>query len=325
MPILVPLVALDVLVLVLWTIAAALAIALIMREIGNILAVIPVVGGYLARAAGAIGNAVSTAVGFIERGIDHLIGAAWHLLARYMDELWHQIETQSGLMAQFGQIIGNELYKVTGLRSLVHRLEQAWHGIEHGVKTLTREFNGIEHRVKTLERQLVKGIGHDLRIQVAGLENEVTHLERRVIPDVRRGIRTAEGEVTQLEQFIKALPGVRYGEWAAGIVAAGLGAELLNLFKCPTFLNKTLGRGCGLWNALEDILGLFGGLFLFTAFCDFLPTLEQAAGVVLAPVISLVSTFADGACSHPPSSFAWFNVTVPPTPPTGQSLGTTPS
>ena len=293
MPVLVPLVALDVLVLVLWTIAAALAIALIMREIGNIMAAIPVVGGYLARAVGSIANAVSTAVGFIEKGIDHLIGAAWHLLARYMDTLWHQIETQSGILAQFGQIVGNELYKVTGLRSLVHRLEQAWHGIEHGVKTLTREFNGIEHRVKTLERQLVKGIGHDLRIQVAGLENELTHIERRVIPGLRHGIKTAEGEVTQLEQFIKALPGVRYFDWAAGIVTAAIGAEIFNLFKCSNLLNSARNRGCGLWNGLEDLLGLFIDVLALSSLCEYLNFLIPIASDIAVPAVQELTTAID--------------------------------
>lgn len=297
MPIVVPLVALDVLVLVLWTIAAALAIALIMREIGNILRGIPIVGGYLAGAVGAIANAVSTAVGILERGIDKLIGAAWHLLARYMDMLWHQIEAQSSVLAQFGHIIGNQIYSVTGLRSLVHRLEKVWHGIEHGIRTLTREWHGIERRVKAIERTLARGIGNDVRAHVKALEQELTGIEKRVIPDLRAGIRTAEGEVTQLEQFIKAIPGTRYFDWAAGIVTAALGLEIWNLFRCPSLLSSARNRGCGLWNGLEDLLGLFIDALLLTNICELLPIFETLVSDVADPLVVGLTDVGAGLCS----------------------------
>jgi hypothetical protein len=205
-------------------------------------------------------------------------------------------------------MVGGQIYSVSGLRALVHRLEKAYVGIEHGIKTLTREFHGIEHRVKVLEHDIAKGIGNDIRAQVRGLEREVHGIEKGVIPELRQGIKTAEGEVTQLENFIKAIPGTKYLTWATAIVVAGLGSALFNFFKCPTFLNKTLGRQCGFWNGLEDLFGLFIDTLLLANVCEILPFLETAVSDVADPIVIALTDVGAGLCSGGIGAAAALNV-----------------
>lgn len=323
MPVALPLVELGVLALVLWVLATALAIALVMNKVGDVFKGIPVVGGAIAGAVKSVAQAITAAAGALENGVDRLIGASWHLLSRFADVLWNQIASQAHLLAQIAELLGGQLAHVTGLSSLVHRLERAFHGIEHGIKTLTREWHGIDRRVSKIEHEIARGIGHDLRITVAGLKTEVTDLEKNVIPGLRQGIKVAEGEVTTLENFIDAIPGTKYLDWAAGVVAAGLGLSLFNLFKCPTFLNKTLGRGCGLWNGIEDIFSLFLDAVLFIDLCKIVPEATRLFSEFEAPLVDLISGAANAACAQIPADWVIPMVAAGPRPP-AQTLGTFP-
>ena len=323
MPLVIPLVALDILVLALWTIAVALAIALIMDKLGSILNGVPVVGGYLAGVVQSMARAISNAAGTLEGGIDHLIGGAWHALSRYIDKLFGQMVAHSAIVAHFAQVIGSGVYSVSGLRSLVRSVSHVAHAAYAGIRTLEREWHGIEHRVRVIERDLARGIGNDVRSGVRGLERQLHGIERGVIPDLRAGIQAAEGEVTQLERFLKALPGTRYLDWAAGIVAAALGVGLLDFFRCPTFLSKTLGRGCGFWNTLEDLLGLFADAILFADLCQLTAWINEIFGPIEGFIVGLISDAANAACAQPPSSFVYPAATFGQLPPS-QSIGTLP-
>lgn len=309
MPIVAPLLALDVIVLVLWTIAAALAIALIMDKLSAILAGVPWVGGKLSDAVKSMAKAITNAAGTLEHGIDSIVGAAWHALSRYIDKLFNQFVTHSAIILHLAELVGSGLYSVSGIRALVRRISHVAHAAYSGVKTLEREFHGIEHRVKTIEREIDAGIGNDVRVAVKGLEKWEKAAKAQLKADEKAITQTLPGELTQLENFIKAIPGTRYLDWVAGIVAAGLGASLWNLFKCPTFLGKTLGRGCGLWNGIEDLFGLFIDAVIFTDLCGFLPEAEALFGDLEGPLVGLVASAADAACAHPPAG--WVELAAP--------------
>ena len=323
MPIVVPLVALDVLVVALWCIAVALAIALVMDKLSSILSGVPWVGGKLSDAVKSMAKAISNAAGSLEGGIDHFVGGAWHALARLMDKLWTQFVEHSSIALQIAHLVGSIIHAQSALRHLVHSITGVAHGIGSAVRTLEREYHGIEHRVKALEREIGAGIGNDVRTEVKALEREYHGIEKRVIPDLRAGIKTAEGEVTALENFIKAIPGTRYLEWAAGIVTAALGIGVVNLFRCPTFLSKTLGRGCGLWDGLEELFGLILDALVLADLCDALQWLEQGFAEVEGPLVALIADAADALCAQPPSGWATFAVEPGPLPP-AQTLGALP-
>lgn len=323
MPIVVPLLALDVITVALWCIALALAIALVMDKLSSILNGVPWVGGKLSGAVHSMAQAITNAAGTLESGIDSAVGAAWHALSRYIDKLFNQFVAHSALILHLAELVGSGIYSVSGLRAFVRSISYVAHAALHLADRLQREFKGIEAGVKQIERELAQGIGNDVRISVKALEKEFAGLEKRVIPDLRAGIKTAEGEVTQLENFIKAIPGTRYLDWAAGIVAAALGTGFLNLFRCPTFLGKTLGRGCGLWNDLEDLLGLFADAILFADLC-LLPTwINEIFGPIEGLVVGLISDAANSLCAQPPAGFATFTVQPGSVPPS-QTAGSLP-
>lgn len=256
MPVVVPLVALDVLVVVLWAIALALGIALVMDKLSAILAGVPWVGGKLSDAVKSMARAIANAAGTLEGGIDHLIGAAWHALSRYLDKLFSEFVAHSSVILHMAEVVGSHIYSVSGLRSFVKSLAYVAHAALKLADALEKKYHGIEHRVRTLEREIARGIGNDVRIHVRALENKFGRLTHRTIPNLRKRIQAAEGEVTQLQDFIKATPGTRYLDWVKGLALAGLAALGLGGLNCDSNPFKNNSNACGLWNDLADLLGL---------------------------------------------------------------------
>lgn len=297
MPLVAPLVALDVLVLVLWTIAAALAIALIMRKIGDVFRAVPVVGGYIAGAVDSVAQTISWAAGKLESGVDKAIGAAWHLCARYLDHLWSHLVASSGVLVHLAQLVSRLIHSLAHIRALIHHATGAIAHVVPRVKTLEREWHGIEHRVKTLERQIARGIGHDLRIHVKALERELGRVEHRVIPSIRSIADTAESEVTALRKWVEDHT-LEAGTAAfAGAVVWALGRLGLGGLRCNSLLNSMNKRGCGLWNGIEDLLGLFVDTLLLTNVCTLVPVLESAVSTVADPLVIALTDVGAGLCS----------------------------
>lgn len=304
MPIVVPLLGLDLVVVVLWAIATALAIALVMDKLSTILAGVPWVGGKLSDAVKSMAKAITNAAGTLEHGIDSIIGAAWHQLSRYLDKLFNQFEAHSSVILHLAKIVGHLIYTHSGLSAGVKAATRVAHAALHLAHTLEREYKGIEHRVKTIEREIGAGIGNDVRAQVKALEREVTGIEKRVIPGLRQGIQAAEGEVTDLERWLGVKAGLSNLDWAKGLVVAALAALGLGGLSCSTLGNLLRNRGCGLWSGLEDLLGLLFDAVIFTDLCGLLPEVETLFADLEAPIVDLVSSAADAACAHPPAGWA---------------------
>lgn len=294
-----------------------------MDKLSAILGGVPWAGGFLSSAVSRMARAISSAAGSLENGIDSAIGGAWHALARYMEKWLGQLVAHSSVILHMAQLIGSGIYSVSGLRALVHRISHVAHAAYSGVKTLEREYHGIEHRVKAIEREIGAGIGNDVRVSVRALEKWEKAAKAQLKADEKAITQTLPGELTQLEDFIKAIPGTRYLDWAAGIVATALGIGVVNLFKCPTFLGKTLGRGCGLWNALEDILGLLADAVLFADLCQIPTWINEIFGPIEGFLVGLISDAANAACAQPPASFATFSVEPARLPP-AQGMGAFP-
>ena len=309
MPIVVPLLGLDILVVVLWCIATALAIALVMDKLSTILAGVPWVGGKLSDAVKSMAKAITNAAGTLEHGIDSIVGAAWHALSRYIDKLFSQFVAHSAIILHLAQLVGHGLYSASGLRALVHTAVRVAHAAQAGVKTLEREYHGIEHRVKTIEHTIGAGIGNDVRTRVHELEHELHGIEKRVIPGLRQGIQAAEGEVTDLERWLGVKAGLSNLDWAKGLVVAALAALGLGGLSCSTLGNLLGKRGCGLWSGLEDLLGLLFDAVIFTDLCGLLPEVESLFAALEAPLVGLVASAADAACAHPPAG--WVELSAP--------------
>jgi uncharacterized protein (UPF0335 family) len=319
-PIVLPLVALDVLVLVLWTIAIALAIALVMRKVGDVFRPIPVVGGHIAGAVDSVAQVISNAAGSLEHGADRLAGAAWHQLARYMDHLWTQLVAHSGAFVQMAQELLRHAHALARLRALVHKAVGQAEAFIPRVKTLEREWHGIEHRVKALERDLATGIGHDLRIEVKALDREVTGLEHKVIPSIRAAENALAHDISALGEYIRSHFLSSATDAITAAVAVGLAALGLAGLRCSNFRSLLSRFGCGLGTLLNDLLGLvIAGIFL-EGVCEFLPLIEGAFGAVVGPITHLLNEVPLGACESRPSGWATLSVDSGPLPP-AQTLG----
>ncbi len=248
------LVEIGVLALALLCLALALVIVQIMRKVGDLVRGITIIGGPIAGVVDSLAQGITTVLGKAIGGVEAAIGASWHLLARYTDKLWHQVEAQALGYAQLAELVARLVYSHSGLKTLVHRVEATVHGIEHGVKTLEREWRGIEHRVKTLERDITKGIGHDLHIGLRDLQKTVRGIRHTVTTTIPQAIDYAEGKTDALGNFIKAIPGVGYAEWAGALVLAGLGVLGLRGLHCDNNPLKNKDCGSSVWGDLESLL-----------------------------------------------------------------------
>lgn len=280
------------LALVFFTIALAFAAKKITQALlGGIISAlesIPLIGGKLAGPFRDVEQAVTNACGQIVSKCEALVGASFHVLARFTDWLWRDMVEQATALLHVAKLVGDGVYSVSGLRALVHRLEQAWHGIEHGIKTLTKEYHGIDRRLTKLEHELAAGIGNDVRTEVASLDRELHRLTTKTIPRIEGEAKTAEADVTALGEYIKThyLSSATADVEAA--VAIGLAALGLGGLRCNSNPWKDNPNACGLWGDLADLLGLALALGLALDFETFVHDVqnltEATAGAVEAAV-----------------------------------------
>ena len=297
MPFAFPLVAIDVLLVVLWTIACVLAIVLIMNKLASVIAGIPGVGGWAANGVKSMAQAITNACGHLMSGIEGMVGAGLHLFADYLHGMLSQFVAHAALIAHLAELVGKQIYSVTGLRALVHRLEKVWHGIEAGVRTLTREWHGIERRVKAIERSIAKGIGHDLRITVKALDRELHTVVEPEIRAIERADATAAAAIDNLYEWAKGKASLLGIGTFAYAISVALGIEAWNLLRCSVFKNFWNSRGCGLWSGLEDLLGLFVDTILLTNICELIPLMEAAISDVADPIVITLTDVGAGLCS----------------------------
>lgn len=247
---------LGALVLALFCLALAVAATIIVKALIDSMGGVPVIGKVIAAILNPVVHALSWAAGQLEHGVDAILGATFSTLSKVLEWTFDLYKEQAAALLQIAHLVGGQLYHLTGLNSLVHRLEKVWHGIEHGIKTLTREYHGIDRRVHKLERELARGIGHDLRIQVAGLEKEVGHLEHKVIPAIESGVTAGEQDVSQLAKYI-ADNFVSNAELATEATAAAILAVAgLSWLRCNSNPFNNNKNACGLWGTLANLLAL---------------------------------------------------------------------
>lgn len=311
---------LGILALAIFALAMAQSGQKLTESLQQIASGIPVIGGGLSAMLRQLEHALAWAAGQLYQGLDAMLGAVFGAVAKMLEWTFQSYKGMAVALLHTAQWGAAKLDGVDALRARTATLEREYHGLEHGVKTLNREYHGIDRELRKIERELGKGIGNDVRVQIKALEREVTGIEKRVIPNLRTGIQTAEGETTQLQNFIKAIPGTRYLDWAAGIVTAAVGLEIFNLFKCPSLLNSAKNRGCGLWNGLEDILSLFFDAGILIDLCKIIPTAVTLFGEVEQPLTDLISGAANAACAQMPADWVEPMVAAGPLPP-AQTLG----
>lgn len=280
------------LALVLFTLALAFTAKKISQAllggIVSFLEAIPVIGHDLAGPFRAVEQAVTSACGTIVSKCEALVGASFHVFARFTDWLWRDMVGQATALLHVAKLIGDHVYSISGLRSLVHRLEKAWHGIEHGVKTLTKEYHGLEHRVRRLERDLAGGIGNDIRLEVGKLDRELHRVTTKTIPRIEHEAQAAEADVTALGKYIADHYVSNATTDIEAAVAVGLAALGLGGLRCNSNPWKDNPNACGLWGDLADLLGLALALGLALDFETFVHDCQNLTGATVSAVEAAV-------------------------------------
>lgn len=299
----------------------ALLLTLLTLALIDVLKNAPVIGGWIADKAQALEQSVSHALGQAFSGIDHLIGASLHLLARYADSVWGEIKSHARLLALVASGLWLVVEAVRALRALVHHTTHANTAQGARIKRLEREYNGIEHGIKQLEREL-HGIDETgLERQVRTLDKEVAKIRTQTIPAIREADAEAESAISDLWTWVHkhvAIPGTDVFEGAVAVALAGLG---LGGLRCPAF-GRLLGKwGCGLGTLLNDLLGIAIAGLVLEGVCEFLPLIEDAFGAVAGPLVTLLNDVPLGRCETAPDSWARLRVAAGPLPP-AQTLGT---
>lgn len=258
---------------------------------------VPLLGGALRGALVSVEQSISNALGSVENGIDALIGASWHRLAQLTDWLWKELKGHATLLATLAATLAGFGNVLAAIRALVHHTTHAGAGTSARVKTLERELHGIEHQVRTLERDVSKGIGHDVLPRLKSLDRELNRVENKTIPAIEAADAQASSAISDLWTWIHKTIPIPGTDAFTAAVAVALGLGVWNLFRCPTFLGKTLGRGCGLWNALEDVLGLLADAVIFADLCRIIPEATTLFGEFEAPLTDLISSAANAVCA----------------------------
>ena len=309
---------------VLVVVAFIVLLAYIVAGVVAILEQFPVVGKYFAGTAESIIHAVNAAAGRAVSGLFKLVGASWHQLARYTDWLWREIQSHANVIAALAGPVGLLWTAYSGIRALVHRLTATSVHSDARLKAVTRELDRLERREKVLQHDLAKGIGEDVLPRLKSLDREIAKIRTETIPAIEAADAQAESAISNLYEWAKgkaSLLGVGTFAFAVAAVLDSLG---LGSIRCSSLGNMFNKRGCGLWNLLDDLLGVVVSALALEHVCDFLGILEDAFGAVVGPLTHLLTEVPLGSCEIPPDSWAQLSVSRGTLPPQ-QSLGTLPS
>ena len=280
---------------------------------------VPILGPFLNSAARSVAQELTNLLGTFERGIDKAIGASWHLLAESADWVWRETKHQAEAILQAStlvaalaaayQLIHRELRDLTkGLGDLPHNIGARLRALEHGIEADAKSISGLQHIVNK-----------DVLPEIRSLDRELTQVETQTIPAIRSIANTAENDVTALRKWVTLNFPAIGTEAFAGAVAIALAALGLSGLRCSSLLNSLRNRGCGLWQGLEDLLGLFIDTLILADLCAILPETVAFFGVVEAPLTGLISQAANAVCSV--SNPNWTTVNVAPGPqPTAQAF-----
>lgn len=269
--------------------------------IASFTSIIPGVGSLTSSAIHNAEHAISNALGNAIAGIESRIAHQFHNLARVAARLWHAIEGAAELIFALATLAG----AAVTLPILHHLTRPIYRQIARAEHTALR---AIHHAIAVAEaftHSVAQGVYPRLRT----LEHEVTRTLPREIRSARALAREAEDGVARLWKAVRALPGIDAVDAAVAAAIAALGLVGLDLLRCAEAGNLFSRRGCGLWNALDDLLGLLLDAVLFVDLCNLLPELETLFAELEAPLVSLIATAADAACAHP--SAGWVELAAP--------------
>ena len=275
---------------------------------------VPFLGGALAGVLNSVVQAISNELGSIEHGIDKLMGSSWHRTAELTTWLWDEFKRHASLIGTLASYAVGLGSVVAYLRALVHDLTRSHSTQASQVKTLERELHGIDRKLKTLERDVSHGIGHDVLPRLKTLDREVAKINDTTIPAIQQSESDAASAISNLYDWAKgkaSLLGVGTFALAVSVALDSLG---LGGLRCPSLLSSLKNRGCGLWNGLEDVLGLLFDVTIFASICDVLPWITTGVDDIGLGLVASIHATGLTACAHnypPPPAMPDVMLTAP--------------
>lgn len=290
---------------------AAVLISGIFKSLGGL----PGVGKYLASFGDAVAAAIARVLGLVFAGISAAVGGSLHWVAQTANRTWAIMRGTPAALAHVAGIVGTLVYTVSGLRALVHNAHTLAHTIARRFVLIGRELGRFEHQLATIEHEVAKGIGEDVLPRIKSLDKELNRIKHKVIPAIEADVNAIPGEIADVETWVgdNFVPLARAGLVTA--VIAALGYLGLGGLRCNSLLSSLKNRGCGLWNGLEDLLGLFVDALILTDLCAILPEAVKFFGVVEGALTGLISQAASAVCALPNQKWTTLNVAAGPRPP----------
>ena len=177
---------------------------------------------------------------------------------------------------------------------------------------LSKAESKIDAKIKSLTHAVAVTLPQDIGLIRAGesvITKDVAALRERTIALEDGAIKTWD--------WIKAHPvGVAAGAFAAAI-AAVIGAFNFGAIKCSALGNMFSKRGCGMWGALDDLLGLLTDIAIIKEICSILPTFDSFISDLAVPAVGALTVAGAGVCSGsigPPPALAVPALYLPPNP-----------
>ena len=287
----------------------------IMNSLTPYIEKIPWVGGQIANAVTGMAQAISNKCGQILAPIDHAVGSLLHSVARLVDWTYGEFRRNASLLLQTAETVTGIAAVVAGVRALAHLAHSIANTIAHRFVVIGREIYTLGRRLDAIERQIARGIGNDVLPRIKTLEREVANVEGKVIPAIEGAETALQNDVTALGEYIRANYLSSATDAVTAAVAVALGALGLGGLRCNTLLRSLTNRGCGLWQGLEDLLGLLIDAIALTHLCDLPTWIEELFSPLLGDLTSLISSAANSLCAQANPKWAKFSVTPGPQPP----------
>ena len=262
-------------------------------------------GGIVTRAENAISHWAGRAV----QGIDATIGTAFHALALTVDRIGATLELVGTFSVEIAHAVGSAVslgHLATIVRDIRHEIHAVSAAADHAIAQALANAKG-----------LAKDLVHPLLKRLQALEHTVHHvLDRRVAHALHLAEQAeadAQTAITQIAGAITPADVVAF----AGAVAYSLTTLGVGQLTCNSAQNLMKNRQCGLWGGLDDLLNLLFDAVLFVDLCSIIPEVTTLFGEFEQPLTELISSAANAACAHPPSSFESvpaLSLALPPNP-----------
>jgi hypothetical protein len=280
-------------------------IAILAVALGTILAVDAVVRAFFGTLTGSVGwipylgkvveapihkieQKVVSFLSGIEHDIDGALGHAIHQTAKLAEQLVKTLENTAVELILIGFLAAGFTANV-----LLPKLERFVRGA----------IRKVEEEIRRTERHVIKQGAHITRVtvhnifpRIKGAEVAIQRVVEHELTPIRKTAHEAERIAVRTQKEVRSLRHRVSNKAILAAVGAAIGTVALDALRCVNFGNLFKKRGCGLWNDLESLLGLFADVLIFANVCAILDFLSPFVSDVAAPIVTALTDVGAGLC-----------------------------